>query len=53
LRRRQSRLLRPSVAQQLQWLSPFATHALCTARNIAKAPNELTEDELALYDPFG
>lgn len=33
--------------------SSFATHALCTERNLVKAPSELTEEELALYGPFG
>ncbi len=33
--------------------SSFATHALCTERNIVKAADDLDEDELALYGPFG
>lgn len=33
--------------------SSFATHALCTERNVIKAADDLSEDELALYSPFG
>lgn len=33
--------------------SSFATHALCTERNLVKASDDLTDDELALYGPFG
>jgi aryl-alcohol dehydrogenase len=33
--------------------SSFATHALCTERNLVKAPDDLSEDELALYSPLG
>jgi len=33
--------------------SSFATHALCTERNVVRVAEDLTEDELALYGPFG
>lgn len=33
--------------------SSFATHALCTERNVVKVAQDLSDDELALYGPFG
>jgi aryl-alcohol dehydrogenase len=33
--------------------SSFATHALCTERNVVKVAGDLSEEQLALYGPLG